>query len=1850
MSSALVKISRTHKSSELTDDDMFKLADLYFNKQFKMYEYIYNSFNYFVDVTLHQILVESDNVFYEHIDEEKNKMYRYRFKFSNILIRPPTLESENRLMFPNDARDLNLTYSAKITGTVTQIQETINMMTDEVETKIIGTEEHNVPITNLPILVRSKYCSLTLRPDLDNKECIYDPGCHFIIKGSEKVVISLEKLCENRPIVTVKKDVSGKLFAVQITSKSENNYSQIMQIKMKKDGTLVTKIPVFGEIPAFVLFKVLGIVSDRDIMQIIVQDDNDMQMANFVDKSLDDLKSDKKHIVSYDDALDYLLSKSKLSVKIKYAEKKHIKQKQKELQMKKLIESHFLPHIENSFVNKAHFYAYMINKLYQTVLKRRQPDDRDSFVNKRVELVGNLFEELYRIYHKKTIYECSKFFKKRNDNNHENPINVVNKIKPNIIEQGLSAALLTGLWGRKKGVAQMLQRLTYLLSLSFYRRLDAPNVDASTNKLTGPRHYHTSSVGFLCCVESPEHAKIGLTKHLTLIASVTMPMPEQKQIVREILEPYIRSMSSVSFIELANYTKVFINGDWIGITDNAIELEKIFRSKKRKGEIDVNIGIVNNITQQELRINIDGGRLFRPVLCVTDNQLNITKTDIDSITLDVSKIGMISDWDKFMMQNPNLIEYIDVEEAEMAMIAHRHTKVTKMRSRMLLEPPKLDSNTDVTNRYDKYTFVKYNYCEIHPSLLMSTIATNIPFANHNQGPRNMFQYAQGKQAMGCSCTNMRYRLDKTFLLYHPMKPLITTKTNGYTNIGNMPCGENCVVSIASYSGYNIEDAIVFNQSAIDRGIFGSSSYKKFQDQIQKNQITSQDDVFMKPNSEEVSGMKHGLYSKLDDSGSLPEECIVEYGDILIGKVTPIQQIGMSNKKYKDNSTIYKDMDSGRIDKIWKDIYNIEGYEMRKVRIRSERIPNIGDKFCCYTSDHEILTDMGWIPISHVALNTYVACIVNDQIEYHRPHHVVHEQYEGIVYQLESNDTSLCVTPNHRMYVKFDYEQQTDSKLMEYKFVYAESLVNKTATYMLGVQNGIKCQFSHNHQSFVLKNVDCDDRTIEMNLWLKIYGYMQYADDDGITFDTSQVGIVIKSYLNSLRYDQQLIMYFKQLNKCCARMPYWVWQLTACQSKNLLMYLTLNNTTYVKTYNQEFVDDFQRLCLHAGLSYRCEKVSKMTCDLCCKSFKSHLHADTNFKEYRLFVQTVIETCVNKDNEIQDKLVMYKGTVHCCSVPGIGVVCVRRTSQKNTKQAVWCGNSLYGQKATMGLKLRQADMPFTKHGIAPDLIISPNAFPKRMTMAQFIECTFGKVCALKGVEGDGTPFNKLDLASIRQELTKLGFKHDGTEELYNGMTGEKIQSSIFIGPTYYQRLKHLVSDKIHCLTADHDVLTSTGWKPIATVTLEDKVACLINNELKYEHPTALHHYPNYKGKMYKIWNQQIDLDVTANHRMYVAKSDFDEYKLEKIEDIIGQFRKYKHDAQWNVEDYQHVLIDSEFKVDMKSWLFMFGIWITDGSLFNGGVKWQSLAGLRHEHIEKYINKLGFDYEYFATETLIENDLLYDDLKYHGGITKDLKDRHMPEWVWKLSSDQCKTLIDGMTYACDQKQWTRYDEHYFTESKILADDLQRLCLHAGWTCEINIADCWPKEKGTMFNRYYCKIKKDDTAFTNTPINNLFTQHEKMYEGDAPVYCLSVPNEVFYVRRNGKGVWTGNSRARGPRTKLTRQPLEGRTRGGGLRTGEMERDAIIAHGLAFFLKERLMDASDIYWVYICGECGLFAQRLTRKNSRNKVSSNDIYYCQGCDNKSNIAKVRMPYAFKLMLQELMAMNIAPRIRVHDVV
>ena len=260
---------------------------------------------------------------------------------------------------------------------------------------------------------------------------------------------------------------------------------------------------------------------------------------------------------------------------------------------------------------------------------------------------------------------------------------------------------------------------------------------------------------------------------------------------------------------------------------------------------------------------------------------------------------------------------------------------------------------------------------------------------------------------------------------------------------------------------------------------------------------------------------------------------------------------------------------------------------------------------------------------------------------------------------------------------------------------------------------------------------------------------------------------------------------------------------------------------------------------------------------------------------------------------------------------------------------------------------------------------------MTVGQLIECLVGKVSAIRGHETDGTPFNDIDVEAIKNELESLGFDRNGMEEMYNGMTGRKMNTHIFIGPTYYQRLKHMVGDKMHCLTMDHEVLTADGWKFFENITMEDMISTLDDGELRYEHPIELLHYPDFAGTLYHVHNDEIDLLVTYNHRMFVNRGN----GFELIE--VSHLRGY----------------------------------------------------------------------------------------------------------------------DGIEYA-------------------------------------------NMNNGSNVNSITFNHKSGKTD---------------IYYDKQPVFCLQVPSEVFYVRRNGKCTWTGNSRARGPMTLLTRQPLEGRSRDGGLRFGKL-------------------------------------------------------------------------------------------------
>tara|TARA_B100000886_G_scaffold336026_1_gene294071 strand:+ start:113 stop:3469 length:3357 start_codon:yes stop_codon:yes gene_type:complete len=1068
----------------MEQDDIQKLEKLYFKEPYALYELQYNHFNDCLERIIPGILKDNPNKFYE--SNVGNKIYSYSFKFDDISLKPPVMPNKEEYMFPEDARKGNLTYSARIEATITQVQEIFDINTQETETKIIGDIEKEHPIASIPIMIKSNYCNTNLKKDINNTECQFDPGCYFIVKGNEKVVIGMERMCDNKLLVFSKKDVNFddgyQLFAT-VNSKKKNftEMIQTVNIRLKKDNSIIIETPHFAEIPVVVMLRALGMESDKDIVDYICNDPNNINMQNLIRVSLNDIKmagyNDEKgqqiKIRNNKDAILSLMTKIKKFKKVGDSNQE-IQDEQKRVYIMRLLENDVLPHLGTDLFKKALYICQAINKVLNVHLKVTEPDDRDSYENKRVDMPGTLMAQLFKQYYKKMLNEINKFFEKKYNGDDENPINVINQIKPNIIEQGLVQGLSTGVWGiqkARKGVSQALQRYSYLQTISYFRRIVTPSVDSSTQKVVSIRHARNNQYGFLDAVETPEGAKIGLQKHLSLMADITISMGLQVNIIIDLIQDKIVDLINVHPYEYNKYAKIIINGDWIGFSENPLELVELLREKRANNYINRHVSIVADIYNfvKEIRIYTDGGRMIRPLLAVKDNKLKLTRemlNDIDLSGLDKQKINK---WTSFILKYQGVIDYIDVEESELCMVAMFLRDLNKNRKKMSEIVKEPNASGDPINRYNDTVYVKYTHMEFHPSMMLGTSSANIPFPEHNQAPRNIYNFSQSKQGKGIFATNERHRMDISFRLAAPQYPLVTTRGSEYTRVRDMPNGENVIVAIECRTGYNQEDSLIFNQAAIDRGLFRSYIYKKWLDEIKKNPSTSQDDKFTKPDPSKVTGIRKANYDKLNNLGHLELETEVKNGDVVIGKISPLDPgTENQNKIYKDNSQIYKSNVTGYVDKVSTGMFNADGYEMYSTHIRSERIPCIGDKFA---------------------------------------------------------------------------------------------------------------------------------------------------------------------------------------------------------------------------------------------------------------------------------------------------------------------------------------SRHGQKGTVGLILSAADMPFTKDGIQPDLIMNPNAVPSRMTVAQLLECVLGKVSALRGHFSDATAFTEYDIREACEILKEHGFEEHGFEDLYCGMTGKKIRSQIFIGPTYYMRLKHLVHEKIH-----------------------------------------------------------------------------------------------------------------------------------------------------------------------------------------------------------------------------------------------------------------------------------------------------------------------------------------------------------------------------------------------------------------------------------------------------------------------
>lgn len=1121
----------------VTPEDCWNVISSFFEHKGLVSQQI-DSFNEFTESTIQDLVKEYSTIRLDQPNPPSDldvpiQMRRYEITFGTVMIsRPSVSETDGTAtsLLPYECRDRNLTYAAPMYIKMNKvvkcaIEEDIPIEEQTEEERDIydrtgvhpkrqkwiyedpGDEDNpdkadnfkdSVFVGKLPVMTKSKICQLYQESD-DNlflvNECPYDQGGYFIINGSEKVLIAQERSSANIVQVFKKAQPSPYTYTAEIRSALEKGSRLISSLMLKLYGkgdsarggfgqTIHSSLPyVKSDLPVAIVFRAMGIVSDEDILNHICYDRNDTEMLEMLRPCIEEAFCVQDREV----ALDFIGKRGN-------RDQAGLSRDRRIRAARDILQRETLPHISQEAgdeTKKAFFLGYMVHKLLQCALGRREPDDRDHFGKKRLDLAGPLLAKLFRNIIRRINNELSTYLRRCVEGGRN--FNLAVGIKPGTLSNGLKYSLATGNWGDQKkamssvaGVSQVLNRYTFASTLSHLRRTNTPI--GRDGKLAKPRQLHNTHWGLVCPAETPEGQACGLVKNLSLMCHVSVGTPSEPLygyfINRgmEVLEEYEPQ-------RFPNATKVFINGAWVGVHTSPKDLVDSIMHLRRYGDLNHEASVIRDIRDREFRVVTDAGRVMRPVFTVQQED-KLDGPEKGSLCMTKEHLAGLDDWHLVNEEREEMatgweylvksgcIEYLDAEEEETAMICMTPEDLESYRKEKYLDQKPQEHNVEAEpNKRLKTktnpTTHMYTHCEIHPSMILGICASIIPFPDHNQSPRNTYQSAMGKQAMGFFLTNYNRRMDTMAnILYYPQKPLGTTRSMEFLKFRELPAGQNAIVAIACYSGYNQEDSVIMNQSSIDRGLFRSLFFRSYSDQEKKVGL-NYTETFEKPFQPNTLRMKHGTYDKLDEDGIVAPGVRVSGEDIIIGKTAPIdpdnQDMGTRTVQHqkRDISTPLRSTENGIVDQVVVTV-NADNVKYVKVRVRTTKIPQIGDKFA---------------------------------------------------------------------------------------------------------------------------------------------------------------------------------------------------------------------------------------------------------------------------------------------------------------------------------------SRHGQKGTVGVTYRQEDMPFTREGITPDIIINPHAIPSRMTIAHLIECLLSKVATMEGMEGDATPFTDLTVDQVSDVLRNHGYQSRGFEVMYNGHTGRKLRAQVFFGPTYYQRLRHMVDDKIH-----------------------------------------------------------------------------------------------------------------------------------------------------------------------------------------------------------------------------------------------------------------------------------------------------------------------------------------------------------------------------------------------------------------------------------------------------------------------
>ena len=751
-----------------------------------------------------------------------------------------------------------------------------------------------VYIGELPVMLKSKLCKLNGKSEdelIAAGEDPLDPGGYFIVNGSERVIVTQEDLASNS--ILVERDERMGTAVAKVFS-TQRGFRALVVVERKRDGLLRVSFPaVPGQVPFVVLMRALGLESDREIVEA-VSDDQELIRELFENLQ------EAVEIKTREDALDLIGKRVAIGQTKEYRLER----------AQEVLDRYLLPHIgprSKDRIGKVYYLGRMAEQVIELALGRRDVNDKDHYANKRLKLAGDLLENVFRLAFLNLTRDIKYQLERANARGRE--LNVKTAARADVLTERIRHALATGNWpGGRSGVSQLLDRTNYIAAISHLRRVVSPLSRSQPH--FEARDLHPTHWGKICPCETPEGPNCGLVKNLALMAEISTGTEEGK-VERLLYKLGVIKIQKGS--EHKGKSVVYINGRLIGIAENGRMLVEEFRRHRRKGSVDEQINIAYREDTNEVRINTDAGRVRRPVIVVEGGKFLLADEHIEKV-----KAGELT-WRDLIREG--IIEYLDAEEEENSFIAISQQELTP----------------------------EHTHLELHQLAILGISAALIPYAEHNQSPRNTYGANMAKQALGVGVTNIHNRVDtRSHFLHYPQVPLIWTKVMDAVGFDRRAAGQNVVVAIATYGGYNMEDALIVNKDSIDRG-FGRTTFYRAYEAEEGRYLGGQEDKFEIP-SEEIRGYADAsLYRNLGDDGITEVESEVRGEDVLIGRTSPprfleeIDEFGIAVEHGRRESSIrVRHSEEGIVDMILVSTTS-EGNKLVKARARDLRIPEIGDK-------------------------------------------------------------------------------------------------------------------------------------------------------------------------------------------------------------------------------------------------------------------------------------------------------------------------------------------------------------------------------------------------------------------------------------------------------------------------------------------------------------------------------------------------------------------------------------------------------------------------------------------------------------------------------------------------------------------------------------------------------------------------------------------------------------------------------------------------------------------------------------------------------------------------------------------